>query len=431
VGGGCQGLAWEDPDGDGDLDLYLACVGPDRFLRNERGGELVDATTSALTDRRNSKGLAWGDLDGDGDLDLCVTNRDGPNRFFANDGRGSFSDWSGVHPAGRGSSPALALADFDLDGDLDAYVCRTSEKSLLLQNNGLAFVDVAGDRDALTNPSTSFSWADFTGDGLPDLFLCSRGGPDRLLVNKGDGAFQDVSSWLESNPSDGNSRCGSWGDYDNDGDFDLYICRRSGPNSLLQNDGGQGFTDVTAAPLGDRRLSLGALWGDYDHDGDLDLFVGNNDGRSLLLRNDGGTEKPAFTDVTTGPLRYAGSAYAMAWADFDGDGDLDLTVSDWDDAVRIFRNDQETGHHWLQVRLRSGSRNTAGIGARIRVTTDGRSQVREISGGSSSATNPLRAHFGLGRAHRVEELEVRWPSGTLQTLRDVPADQLLVLEEER
>jgi hypothetical protein len=175
---------------------------------------------------------------------------------------------------------------------------------------------------------------------------------------------------------------------------------------------------------------VAAAWADYDLDGDLDLFVGDNDGASRLLRNDGSSAEPRFIDVTAGALLQCGSVYCAAWADVDGDGDPDLTAADWDNAVAVFRNDQRLGNHWLQVRLRGAGANRFGVGAQVRVTAGGRSRVREVFGGCPTATQPLVACFGLGPEARAETVEVRWPTGTVQTLADVAADQVLVVQEE-
>jgi hypothetical protein len=273
------------------------------------------------------------------------------------------------------------------------------------------------------------SWGDVNGDGFGDLFIAEKDTTGRLFMNAEGGRLTEGREKLDRGNSSDSSHAGAWGDFDNDGDLDLHISARQNPNRLLRNDGGTTFTDVTVPPLGDRGDSYDAIWGDYDNDGDLDLFVGNNDETSLLLRNDKTTEGPVFTDVTAGPLRKAGAATTMTWVDIDNDGDLDLCVSDWDDAVQLFRNDLENKNHWLSVRLVGTRSNTCGIGARVRAVAGGRSQLRYVTGGSNSGAKTLRVHFGLGTSTSVDLLEIRWPSGTIQKLLDVPVDQHLVVQE--
>jgi WD40 repeat protein len=425
---GCEGLAWEDLDGDGDLDLVLALPDSQRVLLGDGRGRLADASSSLALWRPDFKSVLPGDLDGDGDIDLYLGNRSGPNRLLDNRGGGSFVEATAPGLAAIGQGPTAAAADYDGDGDLDLFVGSGASESHLLRNDRSAgFVEVVSDRPEIRGRARGAAWGDFDGDGRPDLFIASRSGPDRLLQNRAGAEF--VAAIGPSEFSSRASRGGVWGDYDNDGDLDLYAWSQSQPNRLYRNECDGRFTDVSEGLLGDRGDTKAAAWGDYDNDGDLDIFIGNNDADSRLLRNEGVDSKLAFLDVTAAPLSYAGSAYALAWADIDGDGDLDLTVSDWDNAVQIFRNDGENGNHWLEVRLRGESSNRFGVGARVRIVAGAKSQIREITAGSGTSTQPLIAHFGLGRAERADLLEVRWPSGKVEILEAVAADRLLVIRE--
>ncbi len=193
--------------------------------------------------------------------------------------------------------------------------------------------------DATTGPlgdggdTYGAAWGDYDDDGDADIYLVNSGSANRLLSNDGDGAFTDVTAGPLGDT--GHGRGASFADYDRDGDLDLYLCNTSGEaNRLLRNDGGS-FTDVTSGPLGSTGDTEGAAWADYDHDGDLDLYIVNNGSANVLVENMGGG---AFVDVSLSPVNDAGDGYSATWADYDNDGDPDIYLVN-DGANRLFRND--------------------------------------------------------------------------------------------
>jgi hypothetical protein len=201
-------------------------------------------------------------------------------------------------------------------------------------------------------------------------------------------------------------------------------------NKLFRNDGGGSFTDVTSGPLVGGGYDFGCTWGDYDNDGDLDLYISTSYCCNQLLRNDGaGT----FTDDTTGPLGDApGYSLGTAFADYDGDGDLDLYVADVGvyDYCKLFRNLLGYENNWVHVNLVGTASNRAGIGARVRVVTGRGSQIREISGGSGMRSqDSLTAEFGLGSETTVDSLIVHWPSGCTDIMTDLAAKQVVSVTE--
>ena len=221
------------------------------------------------------------------------------------------------------------------------------------------------------------------------------------------------------------------GDYDNDGDFDLFVTNFANDYSTMYTNQGKYFDDITPA-TGLWKTTFTTLgWGtsffDYDHDGDLDLFIANGhiypqldavEGHTeryrqsnQLFRNDDGR----FEEVTeqAGPgLALVQSSRGAAFGDYDNDGDIDIAVFNIDDTPNLLRNKGGNDRHWLQVKTVGTKSNRLGIGARIRIRVDSLVQLREIRSGSSYLSqNDMRAHFGLGERTRVDTVEVRWPSG--------------------
>jgi hypothetical protein len=172
-------------------------------------------------------------------------------------------------------------------------------------------------------------------------------------------------------------------------------------------------------------INGGGYWVDFDNDGDLDLLHAA-DGKSRLHRNTGGELK----DVTQSSIGRIGNLGCPIWADFDSDGDPDLLAPDWDHRIRLLRNDIALGNHWLQVRLRGTPPNTQAVGARVKLTAAGRTQIRDVLLSTSSAC-PLTACFGLGEATRVDALEVRWPTGRIERIEGLQADRVVMIEEKK
>jgi hypothetical protein len=236
------------------------------------------------------------------------------------------------------SSPSwdhgLAWVDFDNDSDMDIYVTCRNGANCLFRNDGLTaelFVDATTEVLEGGYDSRGAAWGDYDNDGDLDLYLVNNGAND-LIRNDGGGAFIEVTTA----PLDdsGIGQTASWADYDRDGDLDLYLAN-NGPNRLYRNDGSGVFTDVTDGPLGDTGHGMGIGWADYDNDGDQDLYVANYDGPNLLLEHQYGQN---FSDATPPALAISAPSAGVAWGDYDNDGDLDLYVANAG-ANNLFRND--------------------------------------------------------------------------------------------
>ncbi|MCC7263330.1 MAG: VCBS repeat-containing protein, partial [Candidatus Latescibacteria bacterium] len=282
--GGSQAL-WGDYDGDGDLDLLILDEGLNLLYRNQGDGTFVDVADSAQIQFGPDRTLsgAWSDYDGDGDLDFNTTS---PLRLYRNNGQGAFAEVSQSAGLDRTGGTGAAWADYDNDGDLDLYVADYTAANGLYRNQGDGTFARAG-----LNPGENIiaaAWADYDNDGDLDLYLVNHLGisPNRLYRNDG-ATFAEVGA--AAGVADiGIGASAAWGDSDNDGDLDLYLVRENSPNLLYQNNGNGTFTETGIAQgVDDSGQGEGAAWGDFDRDGDLDLYLVNRRGANRLYRNNG------------------------------------------------------------------------------------------------------------------------------------------------
>jgi hypothetical protein len=283
-------------------------------------------------------------------------------------------------------------------------------------------------------------WGDYDNDGDPDVFVANESNQSNgLYNNQGDGTFARVLSGPHFTDG-GDSFGASWGDYDNDGDLDLFVANFGNENNFLYTNNGDGtFTAVTGGPIvTDGSWSIGSAWGDVDNDGDLDLYVANGFGlptltNFLYLNNGDGTFTKITSDVSVTDI---GWSYGCAMGDIDEDGDLDIGVAKCisnNEHNVIYLNDGNA-NHWLDIECVGILSNRSSVGARVHVkaTIDGSPvwQMREITSQSGYAgQSGLNAWFGLGNATVADSVTVTWPSGITRVFDDVPADQRLVIEE--
>jgi hypothetical protein len=410
------GAAWGDSDGDGDPDLFLANRGsPDILARND-GGVFADATAAPLGGSGLGAGAAWGDYDNDGVLDLYVAN-DGPNALYRGLGGGLFEDATEGVLGDAGNCRSAPWGDFEGDRRLDLFLVNRGSADRLLRNEAPGpFADATAVPLGDAGNGSAAAWADYDNDGDPDIYLTHETiGASRLYRNDGHGVFSDATAGPLAGEAAG--AMAVWGDYDNDGDLDLYrVGIAAGTSALLRNDGGA-FVAVVGGPS-NSFPGRSAAWGDVDNDGDLDLYLGC-DGPNRLLRNDGAG---VFVEVEAEALGDAGDAGSVSFGDVDGDGDLDLLVANAGGPDRLFRNDTATGNRWAHVTLVGTASNRAAIGTRLRLVAGGAAQIREISGGEGSGQGSLAAEFGLGAATFVDSLTIHWPSGYVQVVTGLAAN---------
>jgi hypothetical protein len=402
---------WGDYDNDGYLDLFVTVFDyptprQNLLYRNQGNGTFTKVTAGRIvTDTyAGSFSSAWGDYDNDGHIDMFVARFGDAlkDALYRNDGTGGFSRI--------------------LTGPL-------------VNDSGASF---------------ACSWGDYNNDGKLDLFVANINGSNFLYRNDGNGAFTKITNEaiINDGGSTRSSQGCAWGDYDNDGFLDLFVANGAvgigeGANTarqvnfLYRNTGTGTFARVTTGAIAtDTGHFDGCAWGDYDNDGFLDLFVCQElGGNNALYRNDG---NGAFDKVTTGGIvNDGGNSTGCAWADYDNDGFLDLFVSNGALASAepnfLYHNDGNT-NQWLKIKCVGGPSNRAAIGTKVRVQAPNRTgaltwQMREISGGKDFSQNSLIAHFGLGSATNAQTVRLEWPSGIVQTLTNVAAKQLLTVTE--
>ncbi len=468
---GGRGSAWGDYDNDGDLDIVaVGTYQPHALYRNNGDGTFTNTAEQAgIADPRGGWGSLFADYDNDGYLDLYIT-RGGwsgaaENTLYHNNGDGTFTDVT--HTAGVAdpqSSFCAAWADYDNDGYLDLYIADgvigDGAANVLYRNNGDGTFTNTAESAGVANTGNSLgtAWGDYDKDGYIDLHVVNFGQSNVLYRNNGDGTFTDVTPTTGMNIPVTDAFVTFFLDVDNDADLDIFISNSgsfqafiagqitgTAPHDadrqvLYRNNGDGTFTDVTReSGLYHAFGAMGANFGDIDSDGYLDIYLATGAPqmgrleRDALFRNNGdGT----FTDATfTLGLGNVGKGHGVTFGDIDTDGDVDIYVPVGgafigDQWHNLFYQNAGAGNNWLTLKLVGVKSNRDGIGAKVTLRVGDRVIYREVSGGCGfGSTNSLSLEIGLGTRTKVDTLEIVWPSGQVDTHRDLSVNRRLVVTE--
>ncbi len=450
-----MGVAVADYDNDGRPDLFVSNLGVSRLYHNNGDGTFTDVAEKLNVARKGwSTGATWGDYDGDGRLDLFV-----PGYVQI--------DFDKLPP-----SPAEASKP----GATEQNFCQFRGVTVMCGPRGLpgegdtlyhqkpdgTFEDVSK-KARVDDPQHYYgftsSFVNANDDNLLDLVVVNDSTPNQLYINKGNGTFEDTGyqSGVALNEN-GREQAGmglAAGDYDNDGRVDFHITNFSDDSNVLYHNDGEGnFTDVTfQSGVGEPSipfLGWGTSFIDYDNDGWADLIVANGHvypevdnhqwgtsyaQQTLLFRN---LMNGRFERVGAAPgsgLASAQTARGLAVGDLDGDGRLDVVMNNIDSKPTILRNVASPAGHWLSIRLvgdtaKKTSRDA--IGARVYVTTGKVRQRKDVISGTGYASqNDLALHFGLGSATTVDKIEIKWPDGSVQTVRAPGVDRKITVGQNK
>jgi hypothetical protein len=463
-----------------------------RLYKNNRDGTFTDVTArSGLGGADWAQGVCVGDYNNDGFEDLFLTYY-GQNRLMRNNGDGTFSDVTAkaglLYPTTRYST-GCTFVDYNRDGLLDLFVSNYLDidlttapkpslavpncnyegvatmcgpeglpkaRNYLYRNNGDGtFTDVSkesgvdGYRGSFGLSVASF---DADEDGWPDIFVACDMSPSLMLMNNHDGTFREEALFRGVALSGDGRQMGGMGvatgDFNVDGHTDLVKTHfYNQPTGLYRNDGKGNFDDVTIqAGLSKetRFVCFGAGIVDFDNDGFPDILLTSgtvypevtrvsprfpSKSPSILFRNQGDGSFAQMGDDAGPGIRALHCSRGAAFGDFDNDGDMDVLIMNVNEPPSLLRNDAPAGNHWIKIRLEGTRSNRSAIGARVLVRYGGKVQVQELLSQSSFlSSNDPRLHFGLGSSTSAG-IEIHWPSGLVETLKSVAANQLLTLKE--
>jgi len=413
--------AWGDYDNDGDLDLAISFKTGDVRLYQNNDGQFnnIGPQLGLPTGGKETRSIGWGDYNKDGYLDLYVgSNRNG-NELYMNKQAEKFVE-VGVElgiDIPHVSTRQISWVDYDNNGTVDLFVADRIGANYLFRNDDGVFVDVSGQTKLDdVRPTVGACWFDYNQDGLLDLFLANQAGSKDALYRNDGATFTDVAASLGVGGTERSSKQGgvdcTVGDFNNDGHFDLFVANY-GTNYLYKNEGKDGFSEVSEQMgiTGDD-LMVGASWADYDNDGLLDLYVagyhdidGERSPVDRLFHNDG----DKFNEIITQGTSLSGADHGVQWADFDGDGDLDISLTEGYNIAGhhpVLRNELAmiTDNRSLQIEVLDKDGHSTSAGAEVRLYNDtGKLLATRLvtTGDGYNSHSNQAVHFGVGTNEKI------------------------------
>lgn len=431
-----RGISAGDFDNDGDDDLFLSAK-KSKVLRNEGDFNFTDVTTLFGLNNISSEIAVWFDANNDGWLDLLVSNRI-VSRFFKNNGNATFTELP-YQETGLDAfySPNSFLVG-DLNGDrwLDVYTSNFRFDNQLFFNRGnLTFANqVTATGAEVNNQGMGGVLLDIDRDQDLDIYLVFDGdNPDVFFENNGQGHFSEKAKALGLNVKSQGMGV-DFADFNHDGKPDFHIANLFANNLMLSQPSGVYVDKAKEAGVNDAGMAWGVTNFDYNNDGWADTYINNiynyNQIDNKLFRNN---KNDTFLDVAEGTeLENRATGYGCLSADFNQDGRMDLAISNFDEGVKIFKNESNEAqfNHWLSFNLIGVQSNRFGVGGRVEVKAGGYVQDDEVTVGSGYASqNSLQIHVGVGDAVQADEVTVFWPNGLKQTFYNVDVDMRYLLVE--
>jgi hypothetical protein len=430
-----MGGAVGDYDNDGWPDLYITCLGGNILYHNNGDGTFTDVTAKAgVGDGRWSAGASFGDYDRDGFVDLMVAN---------------YVDFHLNDLPQFGSTPYCKYRGVDVQ--CGPRGLKGAGDTLFRNNGDGTFTDVskqAGVSDPQGYYGLGVIWADFDGTGRPDIYIANDSTPKFLYRNLGNGKFDEIGfesgTALSADGSQQASMGIAVGDYNHSGRPSLYVTNFENENDdLYRNEGDWNFSEESfASGLAIKALpwvKWGTAFADLDNDGWLDLITvtGHVYPQMDMLPSDPGYRQPAIlslnqkdgtfcdaSDQAGHALEEKRVSRGLAVGDLFNDGNMDIVVNNLDGSPLLLRNHGIGGRHWVSLELAGTKSNRLALNARVKIVAGGVTQTDEVhSGGSYLSQNDLRLHFGLGSTTNIDSVEIRWPSGAVENIRNLAADQ--------
>lgn len=461
------------------------------LYRNRGDGTFQDVTIRAGTVHPGwGQAVCAGDYDNDGRVDFFVTYW-GQNVLYHNLGDGTFENstpQAGLVQQRRRWNSGCAFLDYDRDGHLDLFIANyidfdpettptpdsglclykgievacgppglTGGKNILYSNQGDGtFIDVSRQSGILESGGTyglGVLTSDFNNDGWPDIYVANDSNPSTLYQNNQDGTFTDIAVLAGAAYSqDGKPQAGmgvSAADFNHDDRFDIFKTNFAGDTAnLYVNLGDDLFEELsflTGIGVNTRWLGWGCGFADFNNDGWVDIFQVNGHvypevfrlkteaqyrQRKVVYLNQRNGKFQDITEKLGGAVLEPRAGRGAAFGDFDNDGDIDVLVNNVNDRATLYVTESRNSNHWISIRLEGVQSNRSAIGARVSCRTKELTQVDEVrSGGSYYSQNQFRVHFGLGESTEIDEIEIRWPSGKIEKLENIPVDSIIHIVE--